>query len=154
MSQAPLGHCTPLAWPLPCLLLSPLSSQRGWFRSSHPLAGSLAEEGRWFREFGLGLGRRFGSPGPKDPDGVEACGLAPGLPVSPSYSELGADSASRTQVSKVPVRVGPAARALCTLYRWPLQACLRPILGSSLGLSHGHLPAYLAKQPRGSPGCS
>lgn len=83
-----------------------------------------------------------------------ACGLAPGLPVSPSYSELGADSASRTHVSKVPVRVGPAARALCTLYPRPRQARLSPIPRSSLGLSHGHLPAYLAKQPCGSPGCS
>lgn len=72
LSQAPLGHCTPLAWPHPCLLLSPLHPQRGWFRGSHPLAGSLAEESRWFRELGLGLGRGFGSPGPKDPGGVGA----------------------------------------------------------------------------------
>lgn len=112
LSQAPLGHCTPLAWPHPCLLPSPLYPQRGWFRSSHPLAGSLAEEGRWFREFGLGLGRGFGSPGPKDPGGVGARGLAPGLPVSPSYSELGADSASQdTSLQSAceggPCRLGP-----------------------------------------------
>lgn len=34
-------------------------------------------------------------PGPKAPDGEGACGLAPGLPVSLSCSELGANSASQ-----------------------------------------------------------
>lgn len=45
----------------------------------------------------------------------------------------------------MPVRVGPAARALCTLSPWPRQAHLSPTLGSSLGLPLGHLARLLGQ---------
>lgn len=39
----------------------------------------------------------------------------------------------------MPARVGPAARALCTLSPWPLQAHLSPTPGASTGLPCRHL---------------
>lgn len=53
----------------------------------------------------------------------------------------------------MPVRVGPAARALCTLSPRPLQAPLSPPQGPPWASPIDTLSAYLAQQ-RGSSGCS
>lgn len=53
----------------------------------------------------------------------------------------------------MPVRVGPAARALCTLSPRPLQAPLSPAPGPPWACPIDTLSAYLAKQ-LGSSGCS
>lgn len=70
---------------------------------------SKAEERRaWFLEFGLRLWRVLGSWEVLGGEGT--CGMASGLPASFTCSELGGNSASRTHVSKVPVRAGPLPR--------------------------------------------
>lgn len=124
-----------------------LCSPRGWFGASPPRAGSLAEEGRLVPGIWPWAGEGAWISQDQRPQAGREPVLRPLVSCAPPALSEGLTLPPRTQVSKVPVRVGPAARALCTLSPWPRQAHLSSALGSPLGLPRGHLARLLGQTP-------
>lgn len=140
----PLGHCTSLR---PASL--PSAAPQGGSPGPWTL-GALLRKAGCFLECGPGLGRGLGSARTVKPWAGRACGLAPGLPLSPFCSELGADSASQDTSPQSACEGGPCRPGLLH----PLPRACEAHLGPTLGPFPWTLTHSLAKPPAGSPRCS